>query len=380
VVNFWYINEGYDRSAEPRIGASDIPALIPNPEKPTETLAGYERTPITVWLEKTGHKQHDPAGLPAEMGHYLEGKALELFIRNTFGHTFAVHFLRQKLACDLYGAQPANTQIGGFKHSVSFFRNGMVVHPDCVYDGAYGESGTVQAFGLRIDFKKPFLIEAKSANYWAAKRPAGSIVSGYDFDLKTWQGIPLKHYMQIQFQLALLEIDTAYLVLLHNTSEFHVWEIKANGKHQSRLIDLAGKMVWHIENDRQPADMAINAKDIIAMYPDLKQDDFVLVSGEEREAAVSLAKKYLDAERQEKLWKSKKDDARDSLAVLLKDRPELRDGEGPIAKWQVRRGAERIVSLSKLKDDANAYKYLQRKKLLYTSPETRFVSVDYKGE
>ena len=50
---FWFIGDFVEDRAR-RIGASDIPALIPNPENGTETLAGYGRTPVTVWQEKKG--------------------------------------------------------------------------------------------------------------------------------------------------------------------------------------------------------------------------------------------------------------------------------------------------------------------------------------
>lgn len=384
--NFWYISGDFTKERSNRIGASDIPALIPDPERPTETLSGYGRTPVTVWQEKTGRKKRDPAGLPAEMGHYLEGKSIELFIR-TFATEKEAHIhLHNRQALDF--AQRATNepidagayQSGPFHHNVQYFNDGMIVHPDCVYTSGLEAIGKSTAMGVTVDFFKPFLVEAKSANFWSAKRPEGSIVRGYDLKLKTWQGIPLKHYMQIQFQLALLDVGTCYLSLIHDTSAFHVWQIKANKKHQAKLIDLAGKMAWHIGHDVPPKDMAINKQDVIDLYPELG-DDFVTIEGEERDAAVEIAKKYRQAERQEKRWKEIKSDAQDAMAVLLKDRPELRDSEGIIAKWQERKGSERIEALSKIKDaDPNAYKYLKRKNLLTTTKDSRSVAIKWDGE
>ena len=384
MVNFWYITGDFLEERKRRIGASDIPALIPDPEKPTETLAGYGRTPITVWREKTGRRERDPAGLPAEMGHYLEGKVAELFIRSITDYAEGLMFRRMKDSYELMnrddGAVASGYQHGPFRHNTQFHRDGMIVHADVIYDPSEGYSGGKRrVHGVTVDLEKPFLIEAKSANYWAAKRPEGSFVRGYDVKLKTWQGIPLKHYMQTQFQMALLEIDVAYLPLIHNTSEFHVWQIRANKAHQAKLIDLAGKMVWHIENDKPPADLAMNTQDIIDLYPEIG-DDFVIVDDDERSRAVELSTRYFEAKAQEKRWSAAKADALDAMAVMLRDRPEMRDREGILAKWQITRGSEKIKSLSAIKDDDPlAYRYLKRKGLLYTSKDSRRV-VPYRKE
>lgn len=383
MVNFWYIKGDFRKTRSGMIGASDIPALIPDPERPTETLAGYGRTPITVWQEKTGRKEREPAGLPAEMGNYLEEKCIEIFVRMFSGSELARIHTHDRRSYDFLDPDSDISaqvyQHTPYKHHAQFYRDGMICHPDAVYIGDQ-DIGKVTHEGVTVDLDKPFLLEAKSANFWATKRPEGSVVRGYDFNLKTWQGIPLKHYMQIQFQLALLEVDVAYLPLISNTSEFHIWRINANKKHQARLIDLAGKMVHHIQTDTPPGDLAMNATDIMALYPDLG-DDFAVLNGPERDSAVDVAKEYKQAEKQVKRWTDKKTDAKDAMAVLLRDRPELRDGNGIISRWITTKGSEKIQALSKIKkEDPNAYRYLQRKGLIYTSAESRRVDIPWKGD
>ncbi len=395
MVNYWFISGDFLADRKKRIGASDIPALIPDPERPNETLAAYTDnngkrvcpTPVTIYQEKTGRKESDPSGLPAEMGHFLEKKALELFIRGVKGHEIAMRFVHELMAYEFTtGAVPQAFQNTQFKHNAQFYRDGVIVHPDAIYDpsdityGVIGEKGKVTKWGVTIDTTKPFLIEAKSANFWATLRPEGSMVRGYDLKLKTWQGIPLKHYMQIQFQLALLEVDVAYLALISNTSDFNVWQIRANKAHQGKLIDLAGKMVWHIEHDQPPKDMAINSQDIIDLYPEIGED-FVFVEGDERYHAIRIAQKFRQAERQAKRWEAVKTDALDAMAVLLKDRPEIRDAEGIIGKWRITKGSEKMLALSKIRDDNPlAYRYLQRKELLYTSKGSRKPMISWKDE
>jgi len=393
--SYWFITGDFLKERSGRIGASDIPALIPNPEKPTETLAGYGRTPITVWQEKTGRLEREPAGLPAEMGHYLEGKILEVFVREFAGAESANAMTANRRAYEyMTDVNAGDYQAPPFLHSVQVYRDGMIVHPDLVFDPACRHVGwslcnpvtteytylKTSSLGITVRFDRPFLVEAKSAISWAAKRPEGSIVKGYDFKLAEWQGIPLKHYMQIQFQLALMEVEDAYLALLHDTSQFHVWHIRANRSHQAKLIDLAGKMVWHIANDTPPADLAMNAKDIMALYPVLG-DDFAILNGEERDSALELAKKYRQAESNEKRWKEMKEDARDGLSVVLQDRPEIRDGEGCIAKWKVVKPSEKTIALSKIRNnDPVTYRYLKRKKCIEEKKGSRSVNVVWKGD
>jgi hypothetical protein len=314
-------------------------------------------------------------------------KSLEIFIRTFADHKFSDAFVTQSRNYDMMAQTNQNVdarhfQGGVFHHHAQYYRDGMIAHPDALYDPstAFYTPSKKTAHGIAVSFDKPFLVEAKSASYWSAKRPEGSIVKGYDPQLKTWQGIPLAHYMQIQFQLALFEIDTAYLSLLHNTNQYDVWKINANRKHQGRLIDLAGAMVRRIETDTPPADMAMNAQDIMDLYPNVG-DDFVILNGEERDKAVEIAREYVQADKQEKRWKAKKEDAKDAMAVMLKDRPELRDGDGIIAKWRNTGGGERIKALSEIKaDDLVTYRYLKRKQLINEAKVGRTVNVSWKGD
>ena len=391
MVQYWFIRGDFLKERVRRIGASDIPALIPNPEKPTESLAGYGRTPITVWQEKTGRRTREPAGIAAEMGHYLEAKSIEFFIRDFYGDETAKEHMRNRQALEFtssnvkdFNAGHVGFQQTPFYHHTQFYRDGMIVHADAVYDppSIIYNPAKITKHGITADLTKPFVIEAKYATYWAAKRPEGSVVTGYDFKLNSWQGVPMKHYIQIQFQLALLEIDTGYLALCYpaDPKVFFVWQIRANAKHQGVCIDLAGKLNYHIEHDTPPGDLAMNAEDIIAMYPTLG-DDFVIINGEERDKAVEIARTFRNAEKQLKRWGEIKKDALDAMAVLLKDRQEIRDGEGPIGKWRISKGYEKVLALSKIKAEYPlVYRYLKRKEVLETTSDSRTPAIAWKGD
>ena len=137
----------------------------------------------------------------------------------------------------------------------------------------------------------------------------------------------------MQYQSALLEIDTGYLPLLHNTSEFQVWRVDKDKKWQSRIIDTVGKMLKYIEIRKPPKEMAICLSDIVALYPKLR-NDFITVSGDQSEKIKEACRIYNKANQQIKNWESQKKDAQDSIGVYLRDYDEIRDGSDILAKWK----------------------------------------------
>lgn len=387
---YHYIDRDVTQNRGPRIGASDIPALIPSPDRPNESLAGYGRTAITIWEEKTGRRKREPAGLAAEMGHYLEPKATELFMREVFGHEYAAEWFATRMQYETLKASPSGGDIKAqayqrppLLHSIEWYDDQFIVHPDGLYvpGDQPPDMLEVVGHGLQINMTKPFIVEAKSARYWAARRKEESSVSGYDLELRTWQGIPLKHYVQIQFQLAMFGVDVAYLPLLFDTSQFQTWEIRADAGVQGKIVDIAGRLAWHIKHDQPPKEMAINTSDIVRLYPGI-DTDFVYLGGGEEEAVIEACRQYRKASAQEKVWKDKKQEAQDTLAVHLKDRGELRSHEGGVlARWSIRKGSERVAGVKDIKSkDPNAYKYLKRKNLLTTTSDSRTAAVVYKDQ
>jgi len=396
---YWYIqNDDFLEKRSLRVGASDIPALIPNPERPNESLAGYERTAVTLWEEKTGRRAQSPVGLPAEMGRWNEVKAIELFIRDIdpdMAREYALERLRYEM---LFERDPNRRtsayQSTPFKHNTQWYNDDFIVHPDGIFDPdgnirqweVLNHVGPIKAHGYNIDLSYPYLIEAKTASYWSAKRRNGSLVSGYDFDLKTWQGIPLKHYVQIQFQLACLDVEVAYLPLLYDSASFHVWEIRRDRKTGDQLIDLAGRMAWHIKHDTPPKEMAMNAVDIATLYPTIT-DDFAMLPEDATNAAIEAARKYRHAKAQEKAWKQKADDASDALACYLKDAKEIRamrNGEiVTVAKWIEKKGSERVMGLKeigKLAGGEALTKTLRDAGAIKQGEGSRYVGVVYKDD
>ena len=390
INNYWYIGQKgkFKETRSARVGASDCPSLFPSPEKPTESLAGYDQTALTLYNKKIGKGEKQTYGLAAEMGHFLENKSLELFIRMFFGKEIAKEFIEQKILYEMGDkSDPEKYQVGLFRHNTEYYSDGIIVHPDLIYLGEPGaEKITVE--GITVDKSKPFYIEAKSARKEATKRRDDSYVKGYDFDLTNWQGIPLKHYVQMQYQSAIFQIDTGYLPLLHNTSEFQVWRVGKDKKWQARIINTVGKMLKYIEMKKQPKEMAINLSDIILLYPNLR-NDFITVTGEKSEKIKEICIQHRKAKQQIKNWEAIEKDCKDALSVHMKDYDEIRDGSDILVKWRNLSGRESIGlpkevtgKLSFLKylklNDKTGYNYIVRKEWLKKGKDSRSIDIKYK--
>jgi hypothetical protein len=406
ISGFWFIGDKADfyTSRSGRIGSSDTPALFVNPEKPSESLAGFGRTALTVYQEKRGEIEREPAGLHAEIGHFDENKTLELAIRPIIGYEKALLFRIQKerfeadCAIARINKKPLPSARGyqlnscPFLHSVEYFDDDVVVHPDCIYVGNESLKGKKDRWfknnGIKIDLSKPFIIEAKSAMKYAAKRPEGSNVKGYDFSLSGWQGIPLKHHVQTQFQGMIFRIDTVILALLYDTSSFSMWKTGPDKKIRGAIADRVGRMVRHIKDGTMPRELAMNTDDVMAMIPDI-QRDYIMLSGEKLEMAKEAAITAMEAKEQKERWTAKEKDAKDALAVILDEFEEIRDGSEKIAVWQFRKGSEgfqkpdmksKVSFLNQLKkNDPITYNYLKKKGYIKVSDPTRYVSVKYRA-
>jgi hypothetical protein len=400
MTNYKYITD-FHKSRAGRIGASDVPALIPHPIKQVESLAAYTddkhqrhaMTALDLYNAKINN-EYSPSGFQAEIGHWLEGKAIHAFITDNIDNSTAKDFLRgymmhkieQDNSKEAVNPEPYNNT--PFKHNTEVQNDYGVAHADCVYDPSFGidmpkwfleefkgksNKGEVKikSNGLIIDLTKPFLIEAKTANYFSARRKEDPY-TGYDLDLHEWHGVPLKVYMQTQFQMHLYKVDVCYVVLIFNTSSKHYWQIKYNKKHATELEQLAQYMKKCIDEKTPPKNLLMNAKDIQALFPAI-QEDFKEIKGDELNTILKIAIDENEASEQEKIWKRKKEQCAEMMAIHLKDTKVLKGNVGgmivDIARWKETGGSERVMGLGDIgkRDDADTIiKYLKKKKLIKT--------------
>lgn len=361
-----------------RIGASEVPCLFPDPERPSESVAGYGKTAITLYQEKVGERERDKSGLAAEMGHYLEPKAIELFIREVWGPDVASAWMRRRMDFEMNGGDARTKQAYPVLYNTAFIDRDSIVHPDGLHIGEKDGRTVRTRWGFNVDTRRSFLIEAKSASFFSARR-GDSEVRGYDRDNKTWQGIPLKHWFQTQFQMLKAGVSLCYLTLLSDTSRFDVWEVRADKEMQGRIARVVNVFMRHVRNRVPPKELAINVDDITALFPSVR-DDFVMLDGEDGDKVRELSDKALSAAEQEKVWAARKDDALSALAVWLKDAGEVRDSDGDVVcRWQTSKGRESVMSLKDIAaSNPAALRYLRRNNLIKVSKSSRYVVAKYR--
>jgi hypothetical protein len=393
-LNYHYITN-FEKSRQSRIGASDIPYLIPHPIRQIESLAAYTKdgkryanTANDLYMQKVYGREYEYS-FPAEMGHFIEGKALYEFIADFVEKRIASEFYRgymlHKIDQD-YKKQAIDPRLYHTTHSI-FKHNteatsewGGVAHADCVYDprdkNKSSLPGAISRNGITLDLDTPSLIEAKSSNYWSARRKDDPY-TGYDLELKEWQGIPLKVYFQVQYQMLLYGVDTCYIVLIFDTNSKHYWTVKANKKHQAELQQLAMYMIQCIDTQTPPKNLLMNSKDICSLYPEVKED-FREAKGDELAEVLKLAIEQKEAAEQEKIWKRKKDECSERIAIHLKDTQVLKGEVGgiitDIAKWKETGGSLRVAGLKEIRereDGKTIEKYLKRKCLIKETEKSR---------
>ncbi len=407
-----YITD-FHKSRQARIGASDIAWCIPHPEIQVESLAAYtdskgERhacTALDLYNEKVHGKVYEYS-FPAEMGHYLEGRALYEFISDNISYTIANDFFRgyqmHKLEQGLDSNKYVNPEIYNytcFKHNTEAFTEWGIAHTDCIYDPEYNydtslldlpkkvnELGIIKKNDLIINLSESFLLEAKSARLYTVSARKTDPYKGYDLSLKHWQGIPLKIYFQIQYQMFLYQVDVCYLALIFDTSEKHYWQITANRKHQEELVTLATYMKNCIDTKTEPKKLVMNSKDIIKMYPEII-DDFREIQGDELKEILEVAKLGRQAAEKEKNWKAIKEDAVERMALHLKDTEQIKGLVGgslqTIAKWKNTGGGFRIRGLGEIEKHEDAkrlIRYMKKNELIYEAKRNRIPNVVIKLE
>ena len=373
--------KNFTKERSSKIGASDISKLIQHPEK-SESLYGYDETALTLWQEKTGKIKREPAGFSAETGNALEPVVLRKFISENIDKETAEKFYRGYVLCELNKTDDGypdaeNFQNTNFLHHTKAENDFAVAHADCLRLCP----DLINTVGNHAE-----LIEAKTASYWSAKRRE-DIYSGYDTTLKNHQGIPLKHFYQVQFQAAIyqevygLNINSGFLALLFDTSQYHQWEIRIDRKIQERLLELASYMKKCIDTDTPPKMLAMNQDDIKIMYPKL-DEDFRIISGDELQVALHAIEQRKLASEQEKAWKQKKEDADNTLSIFLKDAKTIKGIVGSeivnLATWQEKKGAERVAGLKEIKQYPEIEKLLRENELINKSEDSRSVVVKYK--
>jgi hypothetical protein len=294
------------------IGSSDIPVLF--------GLVKQYKTAYDLWKEMTGRmpgaNSDNQQSAPAALGHAIEGIILsrqieELSDRET-AHKFRVDYYQHE------DSRPTDwkpaTEFIPFSFSVYPDDNRFTASPDCVRIG-----------------DDELIIEAKLGSRFANLRSSKK-EDGYDLDDPTENGLPLRVYLQCQWQALVCGIDNIIVRALIDSVFEAQYTFKSNIAIQNKLVEAADKFLNLVKADKPPAPQNFN--DIKGIYDDVR-DDVLIIGGQGAEEAEQLFNDKQRWKQVEKEAKESIEDIKSALAVIMGDKRYLQSTTGKKLATQV---------------------------------------------
>jgi putative phage-type endonuclease len=258
-------------------GASDIAGILD--QSPWTT-------PLQVWVSKVSDDVPEVEQTESmEWGHRLEASILDAFSDRTGHHT------------DHPG--------GLWQHSSMGW---MLATPDAVIlDEDYKENGKVWA-----------VVEAKTTNDFA------------------WAEIPTQYVLQVQWQMAVLECDKAFVAVLHRGRHLEIYEVEADPQLQDQMVEV-GKAFWfdHVIPEEPPAATGADNKFLADLYPTSREEPVEVDA--EVVAEVRAAKDTMRVAR------SRLDAAEAALKEVMGGCDTAVVGQEVVATWKTQERAEYTV-------------------------------------
>lgn len=310
MITTYSTEEEFHNQRRKTVGSSDIPTLL-------GLNAKYDQTQYTLWKEKTGRAKPFEGNKYTEWGHRLEPVILGKFVDN--------------LCDEPHGNEYLQNIFKGNNQSISYHNGDMIrlesrtcaIHDKYKFALAHADLWIPEI--LRIQ-------EAKSGSFYGSKRRSDPD-AGYDRENLTSNGIPLSVYVQTQWQMFCYDAELCGVSALIDTSnylEYGPW--KKDIPLIEKLIQLADRFMWHVENDKPPMittwadyeDMFPNVNDTACVYSlDYKLNENGLSLGDMIEAY------HIESEKQRKADEKLKD-IKKAIGILMGENRTLQTPEGVV--------------------------------------------------
>ncbi len=306
--NFTQIGDFHGERAK-GVGSSDIPVLMGLTK---HYSGGGIKTPLDLWEAKTGRSERWSGNQKTFFGNELEPIICGAFI----GRHFKDYKAGRRVKIDKI-MERALTQIDdiGTVHHTTECRM-----PE--YPWAIAHVDMIITTGDNLD---PFIVEAKSHSFFAARRKDDPN-KGYEHKSNTADDIPLSIRCQIQWQMMCYDIPSAYVAPLIDTNDFRIYgPIKSQPRQQEKML-ARGKLFWDCVVADQPPKPETWG-DVLKIFPDMTGET-VIISGEILDGALKIK----DEAKHERAKKSKTDkklkELQTAMGLLLQGGDVLSDMEG----------------------------------------------------
>ena len=237
------------------------------------------KSPLMLWLEKTGKQASQAAGEAAYWGTIMEPILRNEFAKRTGLKVEEVPFMFQNQE-----------------------------HPFMLAD----VDGIVREADGSVS-----LLEIKTAGSYAAAEWA--------------DGLPAEYYLQIQHYLAVLELPKAYVAMLLGGNQFSYHEISRDDAVIKNIISLEAAFWQQVETGKEPPvdDSESTADALAIMYP--KGNKTSLILPDEADAVVSY---YLEVKSAEAQAKKEKILCENKLKAMMQDAECAKTPTGISISWK----------------------------------------------
>jgi hypothetical protein len=258
----------------------------------------YGQTPLTLWETITGRREPFKGNERTQAGKELEPIILKWGL--------------EKLYCDDkikqdYSSFIVSRLMDCWTH-LYYYSFTECAHPNRPYLKTHADL---------ICSKKetPFIMEAKSAGFFGAKRE-NDINIGYDKDDTSANGIPSSVYLQIQTQMLCYNIPIAYVSVMIDTGLHRLYgPIPAHKSTQEKILAIAEKFWWYVEKEKPPKPSTW--ADVVILNPVLSKDSKTVIGGQEEEKVIEMKDRAKELRKKEKKIKAELDDIKNAIGLLL---------------------------------------------------------------
>ena len=342
MIDFDYLKPGESFEGRRYIGASDMPTL---------TGISKYKTPLKLWEQLTGRDTGSSSSRFTEWGHKAEDMILAEYINRTCGDIEARDFIASRMLGDnVYEYYHSNTA-ARYRDN-----NRLVAHADLI----------------DLTGENPVIIEAKNTGEFAAMQRKRDVNAGYDRDDMSENGIPLGVYYQVQFQMALYEIDMAYVTVLIGGNDWRMYgPVRYSKSVAENLISLSYRMLELVDTDTPPTPQTW--QDVTALFPHTEKGKQVILDGEDEINIRSMLEEYGKLSEKEKKIAERKEDIKNAIGLYAQDAQYIVDSRGNKLASTSEIAARESISISDLKKHPEIYQAAQDACLIKTGEGYRSI-------
>lgn len=307
--NFTYMTDRNFSKGRKYIGASDM-ATLANVNQPYST-------PVSFWEEYTGRKESFKGNARTAAGHLMEPTILGEYIRKKYIEENTTPETTEETKKII--AKQAKREASDFIVSRNWGEaNHENYHSWTECSPKDKPRFVAHADLLDLNGEIPILIQAKNTGQFAADQNKKNPFKGYSKKDLSQNGVNIGVYLQEQWEMYCYGINKAYVAVLIDGWDWRLYgPIHYNKKDVEKLVVLAEKMLWHIDNDVPPEPK--NWPDVLSLFPNMEKNTKTVLTPEEEIQAKEMISQHVKYKESIRVLNEKCLDIEMALAMLASE-------------------------------------------------------------